>query len=1161
MATLDRTIRKELEKVVRRARIEAEKGARKAMNQLGVAEKNPAAAASLEERKIRLRLRAHAKQIGDNKDPQTDRQAIDRLVEKCAYEHWHRMLFARFLAENGLLIHPAHEAPVTLEDVREIANAEGESWVAVAGAYAEVMLPQIFRQGDPVLDISLPAETQHALEEQLSTLPPEVFLAEDSLGWVYQFWQAEEKDRVNRSGKKIGPQELPAVTQLFTEDYMVEFLLHNTLGAWWAGKRFPYGVEAESEETARAACALDGLDWTYLRFAIDLESRRWRPASGTFDGWPTSSAEITVFDPCMGSGHFLVFALPILAAMREAEEGLSPSDAYVAVLRDNLSGLEIDERCTQIAAFNLALATWRAIGFSSLPALQVACSGLAPNVRQSEWVGLVDRAIYESNIAADRDTYDTKDNLFSARIRGGFAWLYELFEKAPTLGSLLDPRARHGSLYQADFNLLESFFESVIRASTDGEIAEAAVAAAGMAKSAELLSRRYTLVTTNVPYLGRGKQGDDLKANCERSFPDAKADLATCFVERCLSFCIDGGTAALVTPQNWLFLSTYKKMRLRMLQRREWNCVARLGEYGFESSQAAGAFTALVTLTTRVPDELQEFASVDASNLQTPREKTLSLTSLPSTRLRQVDQVRNPDSCVLTSTLSSMPLLAEYAESYHGISTTDYALFGRRFWEFATLEPGWVFQQSTVRTTRDFGGRESVLLWENGNGRLRELYSLKVPVVITGLEAWNQKGVAVSQMRDLPVTRYTGEAFDDNTAVIVPRRPDDFEAIWAFCSSPDYCRLLRSIDQSIKVTYPTLVKVPFDLDYWTRVAAERSADCVQDKQVGDPTQWLFNGCPRLSTSPLLVAVARLLAFCWPRQLGAAFSGAGALDDDGLHAHADVDGIVCLQANRDEPAASLRLRDLLADAYGQEWSTSKELELIADSGFGGKSLGDWLGSCFFDRHCELFHQRPFIWHIWDGRLDGFHALVNYHKLAAPNGEGRRSLEKLIYTYLGDWIDRQRADVANGVDGAEARLAAAEHLKNELEKILHGEPPYDIFVRWKPLGEQPIGWEPDINDGVRINIRPFLKAKPLEAKARNACILRTTPKITWGKDRGKEPKRDKTDYPWFWGWDEKTQDFAGGEKFDGNRWNDLHYSRKVKEAARERHAAAAKKERSK
>jgi hypothetical protein len=196
----------------------------------------------------------------------------------------------------------------------------------------------------------------------------------------------------------------------------------------------------------------------------------------------------------------------------------------------------------------------------------------------------------------------------------------------------------------------------------------------------------------------------------------------------------------------------------------------------------------------------------------------------------------------------------------------------------------------------------------------------------------------------------------------------------------------------------------------------------------------------------------------------------------------------------------------------------------------------------------------VWHIWDGRRDGFGALVNCHKLAAPNGQGRRLIEKLTHTYLGDWITRQRADQKAGVPGADGRLAAALYLQQELEKIIEGEPPYDIFVRWKPLHEQPIGWEPDLNDGVRINIRPFMMAKTLGARGKRSCILRVAPNINWRKDRGTEPERPREDYPWFWTWDGETQDFEGGSEFDGARWNELHYTRAFKQVARERHAKA-------
>ena len=143
-------------------------------------------------------------------------------------------------------------------------------------------------------------------------------------------------------------------------------------------------------------------------------------------------------------------------------------------------------------------------------------------------------------------------------------------------------------------------------------------------------------------------------------------------------------------------------------------------------------------------------------------------------------------------------------------------------------------------------------------------------------------------------------------------------------------------------------------------------------------------------------------------------------------------------------------------------------LIASAGPKGsksETLEEWLRDEFFEQHCALFHHRPFIWHIWDGHKSGFSALVNYHQLTHAN------LEKLTYAYLGDWIRRQQAAVDAGEAGSDARLQAAKQLQSRLKLILEGEPPYDLFVRWKPLSKQAIGWHPDINDGVRMNIRPF------------------------------------------------------------------------------------------
>ncbi|MFH0734659.1 MAG: type II restriction endonuclease [bacterium] len=188
----------------------------------------------------------------------------------------------------------------------------------------------------------------------------------------------------------------------------------------------------------------------------------------------------------------------------------------------------------------------------------------------------------------------------------------------------------------------------------------------------------------------------------------------------------------------------------------------------------------------------------------------------------------------------------------------------------------------------------------------------------------------------------------------------------------------------------------------------------------------------------------------------------------------------------------RLRNYLQTVLGDDWNNHLLEQFLAKENTKKTNLEDWLKEEFFEQHCKMFNNRPFIWHIWDGRKDGFNVLVNYHKLTKEN------LQKLVFTYLGDWIRQCEAKKKFGESGAEGLLSAAVKLNDKLKAILEGENPLDIFVRWKPIEKQPIGWEPDLNDGVRLNIRPFILAG----------VLRKNPNIKWGIDRGKNPKNS----PW-------------------------------------------------
>ena len=936
----------------------------------------------------------------------------------------------------------ADGTPVTLEDCHDpeiLALENAPDGTTLAVRYASRLLPQIFRPDDPLLRLTFAPEHLQPLRRLVAELPAEIFRADDALGWVYQFWRAEEKDAVNKAGDKIDADTISAVTQLFTEHYMVEFLLHNTLGAWWAAKR-----------TAAGQTTAVGL--AYLRRKDDGS-----PAAGSFDGWPRTVRELRVLDPCCGSGHFLVALVGLLVAMLREEEGLGVEEAVRVVLGDVLHGLEIDARCTQLAAFNVAFAAWRLVGRPvDLPPLRVACSGLSVGASRAEWSAAV----------GENDRYLVEQ-------------LYDLFSKAPELGSLINP-ARLGFMGQRASELLPAARELLSADPlANPERHEIGVTAAGLAHAAEILSGAFHLVVTNVPYLGFKKQNETLQAFASKYANDAKHDLATLFLQRCIDSCTANGTVSILAPHNWLFLGSYRMFRERLLERVVWNWLARLGEGAFQSPQAAGAFVAMFSCSRTQPRPEQCITCYDASSPLSPVEKSDLLKSSEPIFLNQQQQLANPDARIVLTAFSNENLLQLHAISMRGIVSGDGDRWMRCFWEVKGLHDAWRTLQSTVEKSCFYGGRHQIIDWRtSGKGMLRP-----------GTEnlAYGKRGVVISQMRSLPWTLYDGDLYDNNTGTVVPKNPDELLAVFCYCSSAEYPIAVRKIDQTIKVTNASLIKVPFDLAHWQQVAAEKYPHGLPKPHSDDPTQWLFNGHPRGSDQPLQVAVARLLGYRWPRQTGSEFPDCPALGPDGLEPLADEDGIVCLPPLRGERPASERLQALLAAAYGPDWSPAALDGLLATAGYGGKTLEDWLRDGFFEQHCQLFHHRPFVWHVWDGQKRGFSALVNYHRL------DHAALTRLIYSHLGDWINDRKRDVEAGQSGSDALHLAATQLQQKLLRILEGEKPFDIFVRWKPLERHPVGWRPDLDDGVRLNIRPFLLAG----------VLRRAPKVKWGVDRGKNP----------------------------------------------------------
>jgi hypothetical protein len=1061
MPVLTSQQRNTLESAVKQARRLAERGAFNALQSMAVNHPEPFAHMDAEARTLRNRLRSKARLLGDSLLA-NGAQDIKNLSYELAYETWHKMLFAKFLEANHLLMHPDGVA-VTMADCEELAQDEGyaDKWDAAAH-YASRMLPAIFRVDDPLMKVEYASNDRIKLETILEGQENAIFVADDALGWVYQFWQSEAKAAINASGDPINGEKLPAVTQLFTEPYMVHFLIDNTLGAWWVsrhpGEKPPVTFE-------------------YLRL-LDNGS----PAAGKFEGWPDKTSAVTTLDPCMGSGHFVASLFPIFAILRMHEEGLTKEQATDKVISENLHGLELDPRCTQIAAFNLALTAWKFCGhYKALPEMNLACSGMAPKGKEEDWVKLVG---------------NVKDIVEKARLENGMKMLYEHFQLAPELGSLLDPTTIKADAFTASFTELQPVLKQALENEADTEQVERGVMAAGIAKAGQLLVRKYTLQITNVPYLGKGKFDVVLSNYVMKYYTVAKGDLATVFMERLFKTAHLHGTVTTVIPQNWLFLTTYKKYREKLLKNQTWDFVARLGHGAFSQISGEVVKAILVSLTHSRPHLDHHLTGLDVSDAPNAADKDDALNTAVLSTVKQAEQLRNPDARIMDYTSVDSELLSKFVSYNKGLCTGDDPRFRRFIWELDKFIKHWNYLQTSCETDMEYGGCDSIFYWQNGQGEFVEFVKERLGgstgAWIRGKEAWGKKGVLIRCMGTNPLSIYTGVFYDSNTVAIIPKHPSDLGKLYSLMRSRKYKKDLRVYNQKMNIGDDTFVKIPVNFQDWGKTFKSEYPNGLPKPYSDDPTQWLFHGHPVKTDNPLQVALARLLGYRWPAESDSEMElavEARALINDvkAFDAFSDADGIFCIPSVNAEPAGAERLRDFLQTVFKAEWNPQSISQLLRRSSATSDNLEEYLRNEFFMQHCKVFQNRPFLWHIWDGRKDGFSVLVNYHKLTKDN------LSKLIYTYLGDWIRMCEAQKNAEESGAEGLLSAALKLKQKLEAILEGEAPYDIFVRWKPLEQQPIGWDPDLNDGVRLNIRPFMEAD----------VLRKKPNIKWGVDRGKNP----------------------------------------------------------
>ncbi len=509
-------------------------------------------------------------------------KGYENVIEEVAYTWFNRFASLRFMEVNGYL--PSYVRVFTndagefkpqilteaihlelkglnRDTVYELLNAnktdELYKYLIIVQCNAlNDILPGMFQKIDDYTELLFPDNILRegsVIEQMVTAIPEEDWKDQvQIIGWLYQYYNTEPKDKVFADLKKnikITKEKIPAATQLFTPDWIVHYMVENSLGRLWleghpnAGLKSEwkyYLDEAEQEPEVQAKLA-----------EIRKEYAKLKPE------------EIRVIDPCSGSGHILCVLFDVLIRIYE-DYGYSAADAAACIVRNNIWGLDIDERAAQLSYFAVMM-----------KARQYDRRFFTRNIQPHVY------AIEESNGITFKPMKDLGSNLSAGECREALQQTVRLIEEmqdAKEYGSLI-------KITPCDWDLLRRFAVSKDETSqlqfNDTGLIDASARLQRLIDIGEALAQKYHVVVTNPPYMGSsgmsGKLGDFVKLN----YSDSKSDLFACFIEQCKYLTINNGLQAMITQHSWMFLSSFEKLRSK-LQASDVINMIHLGARAFE---------------------------------------------------------------------------------------------------------------------------------------------------------------------------------------------------------------------------------------------------------------------------------------------------------------------------------------------------------------------------------------------------------------------------------------------------------------------------------------------------------------------------------------------------------------------------------------------------
>ena len=656
------------------------------------------------------------------------------------------------------------------------------------------------------------------------------------IGWLYQFYNSEKKDQVFETLKKntkIEKENIPAATQLFTPDWIVKYMVENSLG------------KLALESTGINESLKN--NWKYY---IDSELYK-NPEKIKIE-------DIKILDPAMGSGHILVYAFDILFEIYE-NLGWSTKDTVLSILKNNLYGLEIDERAGQLASFALMMKA------------REKFSRLFSVLKREEAFKLNTLVIEESNNLSEKIRNKVKDNNLT-----NLAKVIENFEDAKEYGSILKLENIDKEVLEKEFSLLKEslnnneqetliFNEDELNISIeeDLELIENLIA------QHIALTNKYEAVVTNPPYMGGKGFSPKLKAYVEKNYKDSKAELGVIFIERCNDFTKKECYTSMITMQSWMFLSSYETLRKNIIEKTEIKSLNHLGTRAF--SEIGGEVVSTVAWVSKKKSPEKDgtyLRLVDYSNAKLKEEEFFNKAN--HFQAKQKDFEKIPGSPIaywvsdkIRDIFKKAKNLDYYSETRLGMATADNNRFLRLWNEVNISNIGfnmenrkkalesnkkWFPYSKGGEFRKWYGNFENVVNWKNdgyeilnfkdSKGKIRS-HNYNLEFIFNEGLTWSALSSSVFSIRKLP----KGFLFDNSGSSLFKKNEISLNYLLFLLSNKNINNFLSLLNPTLNYQPGTLNKIPIIYKHFyndkINVLVLQNIDISKEEWDSRETSWDF----------------------------------------------------------------------------------------------------------------------------------------------------------------------------------------------------------------------------------------------------------------------------------------------------------------------------------